>query len=216
MECDAILFDLDGVLIDSTRCIARHWTAWAARHNLDLNMIMQAAHGVRTIDTVRAVAPQLDAEQEAAYLSAREAADMDGIVAVEGAADLLSAIPDHAWAVVTSGTSELARARLMHASLPIPNVLVTAGDVTQGKPAPEPYLLAAERLGIPPDQCIVIEDAPAGVEAARRAGMKSIGIAGTHNRRELLDKGADLVVDRLRQLGIHITPGQHRLIIKTS
>ena len=198
LACDAVLFDLDGVLIDSTACITRHWGAWAVRHGLDLSTIMQAAHGIRTVETMRLVAPHLDAEKEAERFTAGEIADTGGVLVIDGAPDLLAQIPEGAWAVVTSGSAELATARLQRAGLPVPSVLVTAGDVQRGKPAPDPYLLGAERMGVPVDNCVAIEDSPAGIQAARTAGMRVIGITTTHAREELFQ--ASVVVDRLAAL----------------
>jgi len=214
LACDAILFDLDGVLIDSTTCIVRHWQRFAAQHDLDLETIMQAAHGIRTIETIRMVAPQLDAELEAARFTAHELVDTDGVYQIEGASRLVGALPEDAWTVVTSGGSELARARLKAAGLPIPNALVTADDVAQGKPSPEPYLVGAERLGVPVARCVVIEDAPAGIVSGKRAGMRVIAIAATHGREELLGNGADIVVERLADLDIRPATNSYRLQIK--
>lgn len=205
LDCDAVLFDLDGVLIDSTSCITRHWAAWAYRHGLDLATVMQAAHGVRTIETMRLVAPHLDLEAEAARFTAREVADTDGVVVIDGAARLLSGLPQDAWGIVTSGSNGLARARLARAGLPVPDTLVTADDVRQGKPSPEPYLVGAERLGIPVAGCVVVEDAPAGIEAARAAGMRVIGVASTHPREGLL--GTEAVARQLSDLSISAGAG---------
>ena len=215
VTCDAILFDLDGVLIDSTSCITRHWQAWAAQHDLELSVVMQAAHGVRTVETMRLVAPHLDVKREAERFTAGEIADTDGVVVIEGAAELLAALPEDAWAVVTSGSAELAAARLRRAGLPVPSTLVTADDVQRGKPAPDPYLLGAARLGLPVDSCVAVEDSPAGIESARAAGMRVIGIAATHSREELVR--STVVADRLSALRITIADGTgHRLMIRSS
>ena len=213
LSCDALLFDLDGVLIDSTSCITRHWKAWADCHGLDLSTVMQAAHGIRTVETMRLVAPHLDVEAEAEHFTAGEIADTGGVVVIESAAELLAGLPEGAWAVVTSGSAELATARLVRAGLPIPSVLVTAGDVQRGKPAPDPYLLGAERLGLPVDRCVAVEDSPAGIQSARAARMRVIGIAATHARAELGQ--ATVVVDRLSALRITEGDGKgHRLTIQ--
>ena len=200
LSCDALLFDLDGVLIDSTACITRHWKAWAARHGLDLSAIMQAAHGIRTIETMRLVAPHLDVEAEAERFTAGEIADTDGVVVIDGAPELLAALPRDAWAVVTSGSTELATARLRRAGLPLPSTLVTADDVQRGKPAPEPYLLGAARLGLPVERCVAVEDSPAGIQAARAAGVRVIGIAATHSPEELFRSTS--IVDRLTAISV--------------
>lgn len=205
MVCDAVLFDLDGVLIDSTSCITRHWAAWAGRHGLDVSAIMKVAHGLRTIETMRLVAPHLDVEKEAEQYTAGEIADTDGVVAIEGALQLLSTLPGDAWAVVTSGSAELAAARIRRAGLPMPAALVTADDVQRGKPAPDPYLMGATRLEVAAERCVAVEDAPAGIEAACAAGMRVIGVATTHQRAEL--HRSIMVVDRLAALTIAANDG---------
>ena len=205
LECDAILFDLDGVLLDSTGCFSRHWKDWAERHGLDFEQIRGMAHGVRTIETMRLVAPHLDVEKEAEQFNTNEVVDTAGVVAIEGAQQVLEALPEGSWAIVTSGSSGLARARLRQAGLPMPSILVTADDVRQGKPAPEPYLRGAERLGIAAERCVVIEDAPAGITAGKKAGMRVIGIPFTHQQEELLEHGADMVINQLTQLQIRET-----------
>lgn len=172
---------------------------------------MRVAHGIRTIETIRQVAPHLDAKKEADLFDAGEVVDTAGVVAINGASLLLASLPQDAWAIVTSGNPELARARLTTSGLPIPRVLVTAGDVRQGKPAPEPYLVGAKRLGLEARKCVVLEDAPAGVRAGKTAGMRVIGITSTHTRQMLIENGADFVVDRLRDLTIRETGAGHRL-----
>jgi sugar-phosphatase len=180
INCRAILFDLDGVLVDSTACVERHWRMWAQRHGLDAEYILADSHGRRTIDTIRAVAPELATEDEAARLEQAGALDTVGIVATPGAAELLAALQSVPWAVVTSGSRLMATTRLRFTELPFPQVLITADDVEQGKPAPEGYLKAANLLGINPQDCIVIEDAPPGIEAGRAAQATVIGVATTY------------------------------------
>jgi sugar-phosphatase len=202
MQCSAVLFDLDGVLIDSASCVERHWHAWAAKHSLDGDSILKIAHGVRNIDTMRLVAPQLDVEQEAADFAANEVADTRGVLAMEGAPGLLAALDGARWAIVTSCGAPLAKARIEAAQLPMPAALITGSDVARGKPDPEPYLLVAEVLAVAPASCVVIEDAPAGIRSGKSAGMRVIGIAFTYSRSDLLAGGADAVVDRLTDLRI--------------
>jgi len=214
LECDAVLFDLDGVLINSTSCIVRHWKAWADQHSLDVDRIMQVAHGIRTVETMQLVAPHLDVEKEAEQFTAREILDTTGVVAIEGSRQILQALPQDAWAIVTSASSELAKARLVQTNLPVPKILVTADDVKQGKPAPEPYLTGAKRLGIAVEKCIVIEDAPAGIKAGKKAGMRVIATSATHTREELLEQGADMVVDQLADIEIKRAVDEYRLVIQ--
>lgn len=213
MTCDAVLFDLDGVLIDSTSCIVRHWQCWAEKHGLDLNRIMQTAHGMRTIETIRQVAPHLDAQVEAEQFTAHEVADTQGVVTLEGAVQTLEGLPTDTWAIVTSASSDLAKVRLLRAGLPIPDVLVSADQVKRGKPDPEPYLAGAKRLSVPVERCVVIEDAPAGVAAGRNAGMRVIGVKTTHSSEALLEAGAEIVVDRLSHLDFRQATSACRLAI---
>lgn len=197
-RCSAILFDLDGVLVDSTRSVARQWTQWAADHNLPVEEAVRVAHGRRTLETIRLLAPHLDAESETLRLEAREADDTDGVGRINGALELLSALPAKRWAVVTSGTRYLATRRLATNGLPQPVAFVTADEVTQGKPHPEPYLKGAELLGVPPRECLVFEDAPAGIEAARAAGMSAIALCTTYAAADL--EHADAVIRDLSEV----------------
>ena len=197
-SCAAILFDLDGVLVDSTRAVDREWREWAQRKGVDGDRIMAIAHGVRTIEVIRRVAPHLDAESEAAAIENHEAHDQRGVTVMPGAADLVRAIPLGRWGVVTSGSRLLAQNRMRYCGLPVPEVLVTSDDVTNGKPHPEPYLKGAMGLGLTPAECLVIEDAPAGIQSARTGGMKVIGMASTYAPEVLAQ--ADAVIQRFGQL----------------
>jgi len=199
-SCSAILFDLDGVLCDSTRQVDREWREWAARKGVDGDAVMAIAHGVRTIEVIRRVAPHLDAQAEAAAIENHEAHDQTGVVVMPGAPELVRSIPDGRWGVVTSGSRLLAQNRLRHCGLPVPEVLVTSDDVTNGKPHPEPYLMGAERLGFRPEECLVIEDAPAGIQSARAGGMKVIGMASTYDAAKLAE--ADAVVQRFNRIQV--------------
>jgi mannitol-1-/sugar-/sorbitol-6-phosphatase len=198
-RCAAILFDLDGVLVDSTGSVDRQWRAWARENEIDEQTVIAIAHGVRSIEVIRTVAPHLDAKVEARKLEAREAADR-GIVVMPGAIDLIRTIPKDKWAVVTSGTRYLASARLKLAGIPAPKVMVAADDVVNGKPHPEPYLKGAELLGVNPTECLVIEDAPAGIRSAHAGGMKVIALASTYPSNALSE--ADSVIANLGQIQI--------------
>ena len=211
IECAAIPFDLDGVLIDSMDSVVRHWRQWAERHNLDLTAIMQVAHGRRTIETMRLVAPHLSVEEEARRFAAGEAADMEGVIAVDGALPLLEPLPADAWAIVTSGTRDVATARLKSLGLPVPVVMVTGEDVVNGKPGPEPYLVAADALGVPAEDCVVVEDSPAGIAAAGAAEMRSVAIVSTHAYHEL--KTATVLASRLNDLRVY-SGHNGRLVIR--
>jgi len=176
ISCAAFLFDLDGVLVDSRAVVERTCRRWALRHQLNPETVLRIAHGRRSRDTVKAAAPHLEADREAAWIDAAEFADVDGLSAVPGAAELLASLPAGSWAVVTSCGRALAELRLRSVGLPIPRIVVTSEDVVQGKPAPDGYQLGAKRLGLDPARCVVFEDAPAGIAAARAAGARAIAL----------------------------------------
>ena len=200
--CEALLFDLDGVLVDSVVSVEHTWRVWAARHGLDLEAILRSAHGRRALDTVRIVAPHLDATEEIIALAAQEANTTQGLSEVPGARALLAALPPDRWAVVTSGDRAVAEHRLQHIGLPIPMVMVCGDEVTHGKPDPEGYLAAATKLGFAPADCVVVEDAPTGIDAAHNAGMWVIAVATTHYPAEL--RAADAVIDALSALTVRV------------
>nr|BFD96152.1 hypothetical protein KitaXyl93_75120 [Kitasatospora sp. Xyl93] len=176
IACDRVLFDLDGVLVDSLPLIERILRAWAVGHGLDDDEAVARSYGRRDVDLIRLVAPHLDAVHEAGVIAALEERDFEGIRPVPGAAALLASLPPGRWGIVTSGTRAVARGRLAAAGLPEPGVLLAAEDFERGKPDPEGYLKGAAALGAPPGRCVVFEDARAGVEAARAAGMRCVGL----------------------------------------
>lgn len=202
-RCDAILFDLDGVLVDSTEVVVRTWRNWAGSRGLDPPSILQVAHGRRTAETIRLVAPHLDADSEAEDLERVAERDLDGVLEIENARELLASLPPESWAVVTSGTRALATRRIEYTELPLPEVFVTAEDVTNGKPHPEAYLRGAELLGVKPEACVVVEDAPSGIRAAVAAGMRVIAVATTYRKEELSE--ADKVLNSLVQIEIVVS-----------
>ena len=188
--CEAVLFDLDGVLVDSTASVERTWRIWAERHGLDATRIIEFAHGRRTEETLRSFASHLDESAEIRELERIELEDAANVLKVEGASELLAVLPDDAWAIVTSGTRAIATSRMQHTGLPTPQTIVSADDVERGKPDPECYLEAAALLGVAPERCLVIEDAPPGIRAARSAGMAVVAVATTHPVSELSEANA--------------------------
>ena len=210
-DCSAILFDLDGVLVDSTRSVSRQYRLWAQKVNLDPRTVENIPHGVRSVDVVRQLAPHLDAEAEVKRIEKMEAEDQDGVVVMLGAIELLKSIPQGRWCVVTSGTHYLATCRLKHASLPTPRIMVSADDVSKGKPDPEPYLTGARLLGMNASDCLVIEDAPAGIQSARAGGMKVIAITSTYAASAL---EADAVIQKLAQIKVNFRDGAPGLTVK--
>ena len=186
---------MDGVLIDSAPAVERVWRIWAADHGLDSVRVIEQAHGRRSVETIRAVAPELDAEKENLVVERMEIDDKEGVTALPGAVELLSKLPEGSFAIVTSATRSLAMARLGYAGLPAPRHMVTADDVIHGKPSPEPYLKGAELLGFAASQCLVFEDTPAGVAAAIAAGMQSIALQTTYPESAL--KNANAIIESL-------------------
>jgi len=179
IPCGAVLFDLDGVLVDSTPLIIRRWTEWAIERGLVPQAVLAAAHGRRTIDAMRALERER-ADEEAATFEEQEESETDGLAPFPGARELLESLPNGHWGVVTSGSARLAKSRLRACGLPIPAVLVSADDVSKGKPNAECYALASRRLRVRPEEAVVIEDTPAGVRAGRGAGIRVIAVATTY------------------------------------
>jgi sugar-phosphatase len=200
LRAAAILFDMDGVLVDSKAVIERVLHRWAVRRGLDQEAILHLPHGQKTRDTVAAFAPHLNIAAEVAWLDAEEERDLAGITAIPGAARLLGELAPDEWALVTSAGRDLAPRRLAEAGLPLPRTMVAGESVVRGKPAPEGYLLGAELLGRRPDECIVLEDAPAGIEAGLAAGMRVIGVATTYPRSRLI--GCTAIVTDLSEVTV--------------
>jgi sugar-phosphatase len=194
----AVLFDLDGVLVESREATERVWRDWAARNGIDEAELVSAMHGVRSVEVVRALRPELDAVREAEAIEALQAEDVEGLRTIPGAAEALRALRQDRVAVVTSGTRPLAEARLEAVGITPPAVMVYAGDVARGKPDPEGYLTAAGRLGIDPAEALVVEDSPPGIEAGRAAGAATVGLTSTHAAAEL--GRADVVIGTLEEL----------------
>ena len=194
IRCQAVLFDMDGVLVDSTHAVARVWRKWALERGFDPVKVVRAAHGRPSIDTVRDFLPNADSNAENLEVERQEVEDLEGVIALPGAQALVTSIPAGRWTVVTSATRPLAEVRLRAAGIPIPESLITADDIQHGKPHPEPYQKAAARLGYPASECVVVEDAPAGIRAGKAAGARVIAVPTTSNRRELETAGADWVV----------------------
>jgi mannitol-1-/sugar-/sorbitol-6-phosphatase len=209
--CDAILFDLDGVLVDSRECVERTWRQWAAERGLDPELVLREAHGRRTFETIQRVAPHLDAAAEGARIAASESGETRGIYEIIGARELLASLPPRSWAIVTSGIRAVAETRIRHMRLPTPPVLVPADEITHGKPHPEGYLTAARRLGIEPARCIVIEDAPPGIEAARAADMRAIGVLGTYPIDAL--SAADVVIPSVAAMRVTPRDGSLEIVV---
>jgi mannitol-1-/sugar-/sorbitol-6-phosphatase len=176
----ALLFDMDGTLLNSMAVVERVWGAWAVRNGIDPGWLVKSVHGVRAVDTIRKLGLPVDPEHEARALATAEIADVDGIVEIPGAIAFLNTLPPERWTIVTSAQLDLAVRRLAAAGIPVPRHMVTGEDVSVGKPDPQGYRLAAERLGVRAEDCLVFEDAPAGILAGRSAGAEVVVITGAH------------------------------------
>lgn len=207
--CRGILFDLDGVLVDSTGAVARVWRRWAQEHGLPPERVIREAHGRRSIETIVALTPHLDASLENQKVESMEIADQAGVVALPGAARLLRELSGKSFAIVTSATRALAIARLSSAGLPVPQLLVSADDVREGKPSPQPYLQGAAMLGLPTHDCVVFEDTAAGIESAHKAEMRAIALTTTFAASDLA--AADAIVASLDEITFSLASGLIRL-----
>jgi mannitol-1-/sugar-/sorbitol-6-phosphatase len=194
LHCAALLFDMDGVLIDSTPAVARVWHRWAVEHGFNPEEVVAKAHGRPSLTTVREYLPHSDHEAENREVERREIEDLAGVIPLPGSLDLLAGLPPDRWTIVTSCTRALAEVRIRAAGLPVPKKLITANDITHGKPHPEPYLKGAAILGFPASDCIVLEDAPAGIRSGKAAGARVIGFTTTVEASVARKAGADWIV----------------------
>ncbi|WP_040164442.1 HAD family hydrolase [Microbacterium gorillae] len=200
----ALLFDIDGTLVDSTPAVERTWRVFCDEYGVDFDTLVAVSHGRRAEDTIADFLPPAQRTEALAFLDAAELADLDGVIPLPGTVRLLDLLPAQRWAAVTSGNRELMTARLGAAGLPVPPVMVTADDVTVGKPDPQGYLRAAALLGVDPAACLVIEDAPAGIRAGLTAGARVLGVATSHDAEALED--ATWTVSDLSGVDVDVTP----------
>ncbi|WP_439843725.1 HAD-IA family hydrolase [Aeromonas dhakensis] len=198
LRARALLLDMDGTLVHSTGEVETVWRLWCRRHRLDPEPVLAMCHGVRSREVIRTLAPQLDLAQEVALLDDLEIHHTGQAEALAGARPLLTSLPVERWALVTSASQRVARHRLRSAGLPLPALLVGAEDVEHGKPDPEPYRLAAERLGLAAADCLVFEDAPAGISSALRAGCRVVQVGG----RQRLSPGISALIQDWRQVSV--------------
>lgn len=198
LRARALLLDMDGTLVHSTGEVEAVWRLWCRRHRLDPEPVLTMCHGVRSREVIRTLAPQLDLAQEVALLDDLEIHHTGQAEALAGARTRLASLPVERWALVTSASQRVAKHRLRSAGLPLPALLVGAEDVEHGKPDPEPYLLAAERLGLAAADCLVFEDAPAGISSALRAGCRVVQVGG----RQRLSPGISALIQDWRQVSV--------------
>jgi sugar-phosphatase len=216
ITCKAILFDMDGVLIDSTPAVARVWNGWAREHGFDPEEVIKRAHGRPSIETVREYLPHADHEAENREIERREMTDLQGVKLLPGASELLHALPSGSWTIVTSSTRPLAEVRLQTAGLPVPEHIVTSNDIEKGKPDPEPYLKAASMLAVRGSDCLVAEDTPTGILAGKRAGSRVIAFRTTCADSDLAAAGADWIVDGCSSLSVDPANSRGHLVLKAA
>ena len=214
IRCKAILFDLDGVLIDSTRAVARVWHRWAVEHGFDPDEVIARAHGRPSLTTVAEYLPDADHAAENREVERREMEDLEGVVLLPGSLRLLNALPPDRWTIVTSCTRPLAETRLRAAGLPVPERMVTSNDITHGKPHPDPYLKGASVLGYSAADCVVVEDVPAGIRAGKSAGARVIAFRTTLKDHELLAAGADWVLNNCGDISLAGTDPDLTLVLQ--
>ena len=208
VQTRGILFDLDGVLVDSTPAVARCWSRWAVQFGFNADEVVRKAHGRPSIVTLKELMPNGDYDEENRKMEEWEIADTDGVVPLPGVLDLLHALPPQQWTIVTSCTRPLAEVRIRVAGLPRPKQIVTSDDVQRFKPDPDPYLKGAELLGLAPVDCVVVEDAPAGIRAGRAAGSRVLALRTTEVDELLTTAGATWIVDDLSKTALGpIHPG---------
>ena len=202
VQTRGILFDLDGVLVDSTPAVARCWSRWAVQFGFNAHEVVHQAHGRPSIVTLRELMPKGDYEQENRKMEQWEIEDTDGVVPLPGVLDLLHGLPPQQWAIVTSCTRPLAEVRIRVAGLPWPKQLVTSADVQRFKPDPDPYLKGAELLRLAAADCVVVEDAPAGIRSGRAAGSRVLALRTTEADELLTAAGATWIVDDLSKASL--------------
>ena len=202
VQSRGLLFDLDGVLADSTPAVARVWTIFANKYGFDPEETVRRAHGRPSIATIQELLPNANHKAESAVLERMEIEDIEDVVALPGAAELLHALPADRWTVVTSCTRALALVRLRAAGLPIPAQMVTSNDIVNGKPSPEPYLKGAQLLGLAAADCVVLEDAPAGIRSGKAAGARVIALQTTERNSLLREAGADWIVNTCASVSV--------------
>ena len=213
IQCRGVLFDLDGVLVDSTPAVARVWAKWATKHGFVPDEVVRQAHGRPSIATIRDLLPHADHEAENREVERGEIEDVDGVIPLPGALELLQALPQDRWTIATSCTRRLAEVRIRAAGLPLPRHMITSNDVLRGKPDPEPYFKAAQILGLAPADCIVVEDAPAGIRAGKAAGTRVLALRTTAPDAELTEAGATWIIDNLAALRLDPAATSERLVL---
>ena len=216
VEVLGLLFDMDGVLVSSIGSVLRSWRRWAKHYGLPNADKVEIPHGVRAIDIMMQLKPDIDQAEGLKLIEDIEVGDTADLQVLAGVRVLLEALPAHRWAIVTSATRRLLLGRLKAAGLPVPDRIISGDQVKRGKPDPEPYRRGAELLGVQPQDCLVFEDAPSGVRAGVAAGCKVLGVLGTHSAEELREAGANWIVSSLTKVRIENRSGRIGVLIDTA
>jgi len=211
IHCKGILFDMDGILISSLGSVERSWTKWAEMRGVDPAAALAIVHGCRSIDSVRRLRPDLDAEAENTIIEDMEVEDTEGVRVLSGVPELLRALPAPLWTVVTSATERLARVRMASAGIPVPERFISAEQVANGKPDPDPYLAGAALLGFDPADCVVFEDAASGAQAGRAAGCTVVATTFSHSLESL--EAADYLIEDVAGVRVEILDGNQGLVL---
>jgi len=211
IPCQAVLFDMDGILISSVASVERSWTKWALMRGIDPETAIRAAHGCRAIETVALLRPDLDSTAELKLIEEIELADGQGLGVLPGVLPLLAALPPNRWTVVTSATERLARLRMTLSGIPVPQHIIHADSVTEGKPTPAPFLAGAKLLGFAPEDCVVFEDSSSGVIAGRAAGCTVVATPFSHSIASL--SAANYLVKDLTGVAVTVLPGDGGVLL---
>jgi sugar-phosphatase len=212
VQCKGILFDMDGILISSLGSVERSWTKWAEMRGIDPAYALSVIHGRRAIESAAMLRPDLDSAEELKLIEDIELADGEGITVLPGVQKLIASLPKDRWTVVTSATGRLARMRLAEAGFDVPERLVTAETVNQGKPNPAPFLAGASLLGLAPSDCVVFEDSKSGVTAGHRAGCTVIATTFSHAIEDLTS--ADYLLPDLTGVTASLLAGEAGLCLR--
>ena len=216
LEVSGLLFDMDGVLVSSIGSVLRSWRRWAKHYGLPNADKVEIPHGVRAIDIMKQLKPDIDTVEGLKLIEDIEVADIADLEVLAGVKALLKGLPAHRWAIVTSATRRLLLGRLKAAGLPVPDRIISGDQVKRGKPDPEPYRRGAELLGVQPPDCLVFEDAPSGVRAGIAAGCRVLGVLGTHTAEELRAAGANWIVSSLTKVRTEVHDGRIAVVIENA
>lgn len=216
LEVSGLLFDMDGVLVSSIGSVLRSWRRWAKHYGLPNADKVGIPHGVRAIDIMKQLKPDIDTVEGLKLIEDIEVADIADLEVLAGVKALLKGLPAHRWAIVTSATRRLLLGRLKAAGLPVPDRIISGDQVKRGKPDPEPYRRGAELLGVQPQDCLVFEDAPSGVRAGIAAGCRVLGVLGTHTAEELREAGANWIVSSLTKVRTEVHDGRIAVVIENA